>query len=334
MAYTLPINNNVVRPSTSKNYENGKFPSTALVQVQNVRTKCLMDRTAARAFEACFALAIEMLGITIKDVGDFRDFQGQMDLFIDKGPNTPGRYIPVSKAKYDATSPAHRKVWAQAIQYGYNSIYWIKNYDKFGYWPATAATPGSSNHGFGLAIDVAQEYDSDAAADPITEVFVGWLCVYAPRFGIYASLTSEKWHWQYIRGDDIPQAVLDYENNNGNGDEDMELIPREQRLFDSRPVTAFTGAPMAPNQVLSLRIADTGNAKAAVVNVTATETQGAGGWFSKKLPTSCLNWFGANQTICNEVTVFLSPQGEFVIINGPTSSHIVVDLVGLWVPTS
>lgn len=335
MAYTLPINNNVVRPSTSKEYSNGLFPASALVQVPNVKTRCLMDRTAARAFEACFALAIEMLGIEIKDSGDFRTFQEQMDLFIDRGPNTPGRYIPVSKATYDSTDSKHRKIWLQASYYGYSSVYWIKNYAKFGHWPATAASPGTSNHGFGLALDVAQEYDTDTAPDPITEVFVGWLCVYAPRFGIYASLASEKWHWQYISGDDIPPAVLYYENsNNRNGDDDMELIPREMRLFDSRPVTAFTGQPVAPNQVLSLRIADAGGARAAVVNVTATQTQGAGGWFSKKLPTSCLNWFGPNQTICNEVTVFLSPQGEFVIINGPTPSHIVVDLVGLWVPTS
>lgn len=333
MSYTLPINNNVVRPSTSSQYENGKFPATALVQVPNVKTTCLMEPTAARAFTACFDLAQKMLGITIKDVGDFRTFQGQMDLFIDKGPNTPGRYIQVTVEKYQATAPEHRKTWADAQKYGYWSVWWIKNYAKFGYWPATAASPGTSNHGYGLALDVAQEYDGDSDPDPITEVFVGWLCVHGPKFGIYATLSSEKWHWQYNLGDDLPQAVLDYESGNGNGESDMDLIEREIRLYDSRPVTAFSGKPLDPNQVLTLNISDHKGATAAVVNVTVDKTV-SGGWLSKKLPTSCLNWYGPNQTICNEVTVFLNADGQFVIINGPTPTHIIVDLVGLWVPST
>ena len=326
MAYTLPINNNVVRPSTSKAYENGKLPASVLKQVPNVRTKCLMDLTAARAFEACFALAIKMLGIVLKDVGDFRSFQAQLDLFVD-------RYIPVSKSRWDSTPIQHRKTWLSAPNYGYNSVYWIKNYNKFGYWPATAATPGTSNHGYGLALDVAQEYDNDSDPDPITEVFVGWMCVYGPKFGIYASLASEKWHWQYIRGDDIPQAVLDYEGAGDNEGEDMDLIERQLRLFDSRPVTAFTGNPLSPNQVLDLAVPNPDKARAAVVNLTITETS-PGGWLSKKLPTSCLNWYESGQTVCNEVTVFLNSEGKFAIINGPGSAHIVVDLVGLWVPTA
>lgn len=333
MSYILPINNNVVRPSTSSQYENGKFPASALVQVPNVKTTCLMDSTAARAFEALFALAIEQLGIVIKDVGDFRTFQEQMDLFIDKGPKTPGRYIPVSVEVYQSTPPEHRKTWAAAQAFGYTSVWWIKHYAKFGYWPATAASPGTSNHGFGLALDVAQEYDADSSPDPITEVLVGWLCHYGPKYGIYATLKSEAWHWQYNLGDDLPQTVLNYESGNGNGEVDMDLIAREARLFDSRPVTAFTGQPLSPNQVLKLDISDHQGAKAAIVNVTATETQ-AGGWLSKKLPTSCLNWYAPKQTVCNEVTVFLTVDGEFVIINGPTPTHIVVDLVGLWVPSS
>ena len=112
----------------------------------------------------------------------------------------------------------------------------------------------------------------------------------------------------------------------------MQLIAREQRLFDSRIKTAYTGSPMAPNQVLKLDVPDHAGAKSAIVNVTATQTQGPG-WFSKKLPTSCLNWTESNQSICNEVTVFLNTEGEFVIVNGPAATHIIVDLVGIWVPS-
>ena len=333
MAYTLPINNKVSIPSTSINFENGKLPTAILKQIPNVKTNCVAEPTAARAFEACFALAIQMLGITIKDVGDYRSFQAQMDLFIDKGPNTNGRYIPVTLSKYNDTPKEHRKIWADATAYGYSSIYWIKNYNKFGYWPATAATPGSSNHGRGLALDIAQEYDSDSSPDSITEVFVGWLCVYGPKFGIYASLASEKWHWQYVMGDDIPQAVLDYENADDDEGEDMDLIERQERLFDSRIVTAYSGSPLAPNQVLNLGVKNPGGARSAIINLTVDKTAGSG-FLSKKIGTSCLNWDHPGQIICNEVTVFLNSEGKFVIINGPTQTHIIVDLVGLWVPST
>lgn len=238
MSYVLPIDNNVVRPSTSKGYENGKIPTTVLKQIPNVETTCVADPTAARAFEACFAEAkIKIPGLRIKDVGDYRTFLSQYNLFVDQGPNTDGRYIPVSKSTYDSTPAEHRKIWAQAGQYGFNSIYWVKNKAKFGYWPATAATPGSSNHGWGLALDVAEEYDSDSAPDPITEKFIQFLCVRGPYYGIYASLKSEPWHWQYVSGDVIPAAVLAYEANKRKRQiviDKFTILDPPDRFYDSR----------------------------------------------------------------------------------------------------
>lgn len=329
MAYTLPINNSIKVPSTSSQYANGNLPANVLQQVQFVETTCLCEPTAARAFTACFAAAKKALpSLRIKDVGDYRSVQAQITLFVDKGPNTDGRYKPVSQAEYNNTPAAHRKIWSIASKYGYNSIYWIKNYAKFGYWPATAATPESSNHGRGLAIDVAEEYDNDSAADPISVAFVTWLCNNAPRFGIFASLTSEPWHWQYVTGDSIPQAVLDYESPQGGAD--VQLIPREERIFDSRIRTAYSGSPLVPFQKAPITIPNAGGAKAATINLTVTESKGPGGWIATKDGTSKINWDRAGQTIANEVLVYLTPAGQFTVHCGPAGTHFIVDLVGLW----
>lgn len=328
MSYTLPINNAISRPSTSKQYANGNLPTNILQQVQFVETTCLCEPTARRAFTACFAAAKKALpNLRIKDVGDYRTVQAQINLFVDKGPNTDGRYKPVSQAEYNNTPAAHRKIWSNASKYGYNSIYWIKNYAKFGYWPATAATPETSNHGNGLAIDVAEEYDLDKDPDSITVAFVTWLCNNGPRFGIYASLTSEPWHWQYVTGDTIPQAVLDYEAPQGGND--VQLIPREERLYDSRVQSAYSGSPLVPGQRAPLTIPNTGGAIAASVVITATQTQGPG-WLTTKDGSSKVNWDHPGQTVANEVLVFLNSAGQFNVICGPAGTHFVVDLVALW----
>ncbi len=49
-----------------------------------------------------------------------------------------------------------------------------------------AATPGTSNHGWGLALDL--DLDSDAQA---------WMRVNGPRFGFVEDVPREPWHWTY-----------------------------------------------------------------------------------------------------------------------------------------
>lgn len=82
---------------------------------------------------------------------------------------------------------------------------------------ATAAVPGTSNHGWGLAVDIGVERDGDAGAESIDNATVAWLSANAHRFGFSAELQSEQWHWRYYAGDDIPDAVIEYE------EESMEL---------------------------------------------------------------------------------------------------------------
>lgn len=50
-----------------------------------------------------------------------------------------------------------------------------------------AATPGTSNHGWGLAVD----------ADVTDPKLLEWMRVNAPRFGFVEAVPREPWHWEY-----------------------------------------------------------------------------------------------------------------------------------------
>jgi peptidoglycan hydrolase-like protein with peptidoglycan-binding domain len=204
MSITLPITS-MTLPSTLRGVQNGKLPDSLLIRI-GVGT-ARMERTAARAFVAMFAEARATLGVVIKHVGDYRSYDAQKNLFI-------SRYQPVSMSEYNNTPSSRRKVWNGATAEGFNSIYWVKKLIN-GRYPATAATPGSSNHGWGLALDIAEEYDSDTAPDPIRQVFVQWLVNNAKKYGVSAELQSEPWHWRYVAGDNIPAAVRQFEAAGG-----------------------------------------------------------------------------------------------------------------------
>jgi LAS superfamily LD-carboxypeptidase LdcB len=141
----------MVFPSTLHGQTNGNLPAHLLVKIGV--GSALMEKTAARSFIAMFDEA-RKVGFNIKHVGHYRSFQEQLNLFL-------SRYEPVSLAIYVATSSSNRKKWDEALKYGHGSVYWRKRLIN-GRYPATAATPGQSNHGWGLALDIAEEYDSDA----------------------------------------------------------------------------------------------------------------------------------------------------------------------------
>jgi peptidoglycan hydrolase-like protein with peptidoglycan-binding domain len=196
---TLPITP-LVRPASLQGVENGKLPASLLAEIGV--PGALMEKTAARAFRAMLA-EMRRGGFEPRQVGHYRTFQQQLNLFL-------SRYQETRLETFQATSSAHRKQWSEATKHGYSSIYWVKKLIN-GRYPATAATPGHSNHGWGLALDLAEEYDTDSAPDSIRSQWVNWLVANAGRFGISAELQSEPWHWRYVAGDRIPQAVLDFE---------------------------------------------------------------------------------------------------------------------------
>lgn len=198
---TLPIAP-MTLPSTLAGQKNGLLPDHLLAEIGVGRAR--MEKTAARAFRAMFHEARKN-GFDPRHVGDYRSYEAQKQLFL-------SRYKPVSLAVYTVTPSSRCKRWPDAPQHGFNSTYWVKIQRADGSYPATAATPGMSNHGWGLALDIAQELDGDSAPESISGVFVQWLIDNAKRWGISAELQSEPWHWRYVAGDAIPQAVFDFEN--------------------------------------------------------------------------------------------------------------------------
>ena len=199
MSITLPITP-LVMPSTLRGQQNGKLPPELLTEIGV--PGAVMERTAARAFRAMLA-EMRAGGFNPRQVGHYRTFQQQLNLFL-------SRYQEASLSTFNSTAGAHRKQWNDAPKHGYSSIYWVKKLIN-GKYPATASTPGFSNHGWGLAADLAEEYDTDSTPDPIRSQWVTWLVNNARRYGISAELQSEPWHWRYVAGDAIPQAVLDFE---------------------------------------------------------------------------------------------------------------------------
>ncbi len=87
---------------------------------------------------------------------------------------------------------------------------------------AIAAVPGTSNHGWGLAVDVS--FSAPALV---------WLKIHAHRFGWSWETQSESWHLRYWAGDDIPAAVLAHESVDHQEGSEMKLVndSNRKRLF-------------------------------------------------------------------------------------------------------
>lgn len=253
----LPIRP-LVMPSTLKGQQNGKLSDHLLVKIGVGSAR--MEITASRAFKAMFAEA-RKAGFDPRHVGDYRPFEQQLSLFL-------ARYQPATFTTYGLTSRAHRKIWNQADQYGYKTKYWVKKKNPNGSYPATAASPGNSNHGWGLALDIAQEIDGDPAPESISQNFVNWLIQNAHRWGISAELQSEPWHWRYVAGDAIPQAVFDFETG-------VETPPPPVKPID----LSYPGTPV--------QMGSRGDAARIVQHVIGAKVDG---WFGPQSVEALRDW--------------------------------------------
>lgn len=244
---TLPIAK-MTLPSTLKGQTNGKLPDSILDKIGV--GGALMEKTAARSFIAMFAHA-RKAGFEIRQVGDYRTYAEQVNLFV-------ARYEPVAYARYVVTPSDRKKVWEGGAK-EHGSKYWIKRLIN-GSYPATAATPGTSNHGWGLALDIAEEYDNDPYPDSIRAAFVNWLCNNAHYYGISAELQSEAWHWRYVAGDKIPAATLRFEDGGGKPNPSPDPTPGPAVVY------AYPGTP--------LRLGSQGHAVKLVQGVVGAKPDG------------------------------------------------------------
>lgn len=158
-------------------YGNGQLPDSALTAVADGNGKPMgsLEHTAARAWTAMVAAA-KASAVVLGGRSTYRTLSTQIDLL---------------HQRYD-----HADHGKGHIRYAGQDWY-LKPGN------ATVATPGTSNHGWGRAID---DNDTSYATG------LGWLEDNAQRFGFQWEVPSEAWHLQYWAGDAVPQAVLDYEH--------------------------------------------------------------------------------------------------------------------------
>ena len=161
-------------PADLKQAKNGKLEPILL---RSIEPSGQLHHTAARAWGA-MRTAAALDGVVLGQVGTYRSYDTQVALF---------------KQRYQlqANDSSTTRVW--------NGVrYWLRR------GVAPASSPGRSNHGWGLAVDVASIGSGGR---------LGWLLRNAERYGWSWELQSEPWHIRYVMGDTVPQAVIAFEGH-------------------------------------------------------------------------------------------------------------------------
>jgi hypothetical protein len=166
------------KPADIAGMKNGELPESALAPCGIGAFR--MEKTAALAMNALVKDAAAA-GFEIKATGTYRSIAAQTALFHSRYTREPIQGAPT-------------KTWKGET--------W---YQKPG--TAMAATPGTSNHGWGLAADLAEERDGDPQPESVSTALVAWLVQHAATYGFAAEAQSEPWHWVYTEGDKLPAAV-------------------------------------------------------------------------------------------------------------------------------
>jgi len=174
----------IVMPSDLAGAKNGELNQSLLRGIHAPNGK--LHRLAATAWN-CMQLAAYFEGVELKHVGAYRPLSEQMALFNNRYQRSDTGRVPKVTRTYQG------QTW----------------FLKKGVAPA--GTPGTSNHGWGLAIDIA-----DASGKRLDWLLGdGFMTSNALKYGFSWEVAdpknpnSEAWHIRYIAGDTLPQAVVD-----------------------------------------------------------------------------------------------------------------------------
>lgn len=177
----------LVVPTALRQYKNGQLPQSVLAKV---KTGGVMYAPAAEQFNKMYDAAMAA-GFKLRNVGDYRSFEGQLSMFMDRYTTTDQGRKPQVTRQYEG------KTW----------------YLKPGKAPSAAPDPTGlkgSNHGWGLAIDLG--YDQGGKLVGMGGACFDWMCANAPKYGFYLQTDNrqskefEAWHWQYCLGDKTPDG--------------------------------------------------------------------------------------------------------------------------------
>lgn len=192
-------------PADLRNAQNGRLLDHLLVDVPfpGRPRGGRLHHQAYRGWEAISADCLRATGVvlTCTSTADaYRTFLIQHSTFVD-------RAYPVSRATYMMTASSRRRV------YNFNGHTYWKFYD----WASPVATPGSSNHGWGVSVDVCQLRGDGTIVHIAASPAWPWLKANLQRYGWsweYSREGVEDWHVRLYMGDQIPSAVIDHETDN------------------------------------------------------------------------------------------------------------------------
>ena len=181
---TLPIRK-LIMPKDLAGIQNGKLPNKLLTKIA---PSGRMYWQAAPSWAKLQELA-RLEGLELVHVGDYRPFKQQRQLFL-------ARMKPYPNAK----------VAKQTVRTWRNKPWYLHN-------GAPVATPGTSNHGWGLAIDAALKVDGkvvNISTKPkdCKRSGLAFLLKVAPELGWSWELQSEPWHIRYVLGDKPCVALI------------------------------------------------------------------------------------------------------------------------------
>ena len=172
----------LIMPSDLAGQKNGEINPALLRNINAPSGK--LHHLAATAWN-CLQLSAYFSGIELRHVGAYRPLSEQVKLFNARYESAPTGRTPQVTRTYQG------KTW----------------YLKKGNAPA--GTPSTSNHGWGLAIDVANA--SGARLDWL--LGDGFMTSNALKFGfsweVKNGANAEAWHIRYVCGDKLPQAVTE-----------------------------------------------------------------------------------------------------------------------------
>jgi hypothetical protein len=182
----LPIAK-LVMPKDLKGCQNGKLPATLL---RRIAPSGRMHHLAAISWTLLRELAAKE-GLDLVHVGDYRPYEQQLALF-------ESRMKPFPNAKKPT----------QVVRTFNGEKWYLHN-------GAPVATPGTSNHGWGLAIDAAVKTKGkkggvvSITTKPKIAKRSGlqFLLAEAPSLGWSWELQSEPWHIRYVAGDKTPARL-------------------------------------------------------------------------------------------------------------------------------
>jgi hypothetical protein len=211
----------------------------------------LLASKPARGMRALHAAIHIELGVVLSSTGRGRTIQEQWTIF----GGDRARYEPCSEAVFKTlTEPADdppRKRWKKADRDRVRALlshlaipneeFWRKTNLGF----ATAASPGTSPHGMWCADDLAigpfPRQDTIGATSAVGQ----WLFAHEKEFGFGHGLKREAWHLQWFVGDEMPQAVLDFEAIHGTGPGPVETPGTGTRAGRSTQVETEDDMPKA-----------------------------------------------------------------------------------------